>query len=597
VLDRARLVGVLRASGRTAPDRIDRGLARFATRQAGGAALLVPSVAEAGDGLSIEIEALEPESGKVLFALGERAVSEEDVLPAVDRLVGRARISLRDREPEVRAAEKEISRAVSSSLQAHQHYLAGVRCVDRPTEAGFSSTAACEGHFRRALAIDPEFPLAHFELARLMYWNEHTAEERRTVLGPAFRNLERLPPREQALVRAWDASMSPDSRREIDILLAAAREFPDDARIAFHLGDALARKGRRPEAAPHLQRAFDLDPGFESAVGTLVWSLGILDRTEDLRRIADRLALMPPSPGTLANEATARAFAGDLTGALGVARRAAPGGAGPARESLEHALVASGRWAEAEAMLREDALRDPGGAPDRLARFLFLRGRTREAMAVSDTRSTSPDPRLRFFANSRQVHQVLDPRRDLEGVRRIADETATWSGTHAARFAFDLAYLGDTARALSLAPLLEDEPGSSALVEALVAWRKDGAAVALPALRRLAHGDPVSAESGPPEAASWFAAECAVEAVGGRSAVDDLHRFQRFYFPLGQFRTWTYPRSLLLEARLLERLGKPAEAKETLARLEDLLSQADADHPLLRDMKALRRNLGAGGRP
>jgi tetratricopeptide (TPR) repeat protein len=563
----------------------------------GGAALLVPSVAESGEVLSIEIEALEPESGKVLFAVREEAVSEQDVLSAVERVVGRVRVALRDREPEVRAADMEISRAVSSSLQAHQHYLAGVRCVDRPTEAGFSSTAACEGHFRRALAIDPEFPLAHFELARLMYWNEHTAEELRTVLTPALRNLERLPPSEQALVRAWEASLSPDSRREIDILLAAAREFPEDARIAFHLGDALARKGHRPEAAPHLQRAFDLDPGFESAVGTLVWSLGVLDRTEDLLRIAGRLALVPPSPGSLATEATARAFAGDVTGALEVARRAAPGGAGPARETLEHVLVASGRWAEAEAMLREDALRDPGGAPDRLARFLFLRGRTREAMAVSDTRSTSPDPRLRFFANSRQVHQVLDPRRDLEGVRRIADETATWSGTHAARFAFDLAYLGDTARALSLAPLLEDEPGSSALVEALVAWRKDGAAVALPALRRLAHGDPVSAESGPPEAASWFAAECAVEAVGDESAVGDLHRFQRFYYPLGQLRTWTYPRSLLLEARLLERLGKPAEAKETLARLEDLLSQADADHPLLRDMRALRRNLGAGGRP
>ena len=597
VLDRARLVGVLRASGRAAPDRIDRGLARFATRQAGGAALLVPSVAEAGEVLSIEIEALEPESGKVLFAVREQAVSEQGVLPAVERLVGRVRVSLRDREPEVRAADMEISRAVSSSLQAHQHYLAGVRCVDRPTEAGFSSTAACEGHFRQALAIDPEFPLAHFELARLMYWNEHTAEELRTVLGPAIRNLERLPPREQALVRAWEASLSPDSRKEIDILLAAAREFPDDARIAFRLGDSLARQGRRPEAVPHLQRVFDLDPGFETAVGSLVWSLGVLDRTDDLLRIADRLALVPPSPGTLATEATARAAAGDVTGALQVARRAAPGGAGPAREALEHVLVAAGRWAEAETMLREDALRDPGGAPDRLGRFLFLRGRTREALAVGDPRSTAANPRLRFLANARQVHQVLDPRRDLEGVRRIADETATWSDPHAARFAFDLAYLGDTARALSLAPLLEDEPGSSALLEALVAWRKDGAAVALPALRRLARGDPVSAESGPPEAASWFAAECAVEAVGDESAIGDLHRFQRFYHPLGQLRTWAYPRSLLLEARLLQRLGRPAEARETLARLEDLLSQADADHPLLRDMRALRRTPGAGGKP
>ena len=56
------------------------------------------------------------------------------------------------------------------------------------------------------------------------------------------------------------------------------------------------------------------------------------------------------------------------------------------------------------------------------------------------------------------------------------------------------------------------------------------------------------------------------------------------------------PRSLLLESRVLERLGRLEEARAALARLEDLLSQADPDFPLLAEARTLRRKLGPGSR-
>ncbi len=190
VLDRARLEGVLRASGRAAPERLDRGIAGFATRQAGGAALLVPVVGVDGDGLSIGIDALEPESGRRLFSVAGKAASEDEVVPVVERLVVRARAQLHDREPEVRGADREVTRAVSSSLQAHQHYLAGVRCMDHPSGAGGSSFENCDTHFLQALAIDPDFPLAHFELARIKWWADYPADELRRSLEIPLQRLE-----------------------------------------------------------------------------------------------------------------------------------------------------------------------------------------------------------------------------------------------------------------------------------------------------------------------------------------------------------------------------------------------------------------------
>jgi eukaryotic-like serine/threonine-protein kinase len=597
ILDRARLVGVLRASGRPAPDRLDRGIARFATRQAGGAALLVPTVAEDGAELSIEIEALEPESGNTLFLVRERASSTQGVLQAVERLVVLVRKSLKDREPEVRAADQEISRAVSSSLQAHQHYLAGVRCVDRPSDGGGTSFSHCRKHFRQALAIDPEFPLAHFELAKIAYWDGYPTEDLREILAPALRNVDRLPPREQALVRAWDAGLSSHPNQAIEILLEAGREFPEDPRLAQALGEALRKKGRHAEAVPHLERAVTLDPGYEIAADMLIDSLATLDDQGRLAQVADRLAALPPSPGILIAEAAARASTGDLERALEIARRAAPGGEGLARDYLEEILILNQRWAEVEAMLRVDATRDPDRISSRLVRYLLLRGRVREARSILARREVPTDPRLRAIAQAHEVGQFLVAQKDAAGIRRIADETAAWSEESAASLAPALAYVGEVERAQALAQALVEEPGSQALVAALVAWRQQGAAAALPALRRVSRADPVSPTVGPPEAPSWFAAECAVEASPDDTALEDLHRFQRYPRPMGQVRIWAYPRSLLLEARVLAHLGRTTGARAHLAKLEDLLAKADPDYPLLADMRVLRRGIGAPRNP
>jgi hypothetical protein len=594
VLDRTRLEGVLRASGRTAPERLDRGIAGFATRQAGGAALLVPVVGVDGDGLSIAIDALEPENGRRLFSVAERAPSEDEVVPAVERLVARARAQLRDREPEVRGADREVSRAVSSILQAHQHYLAGVRCMDHPSGAGGSSFENCDSHFLQALVIDPEFPLAHFELARIRWWANYPPDELRQSLEMPLRRLDRLSARERSMVLAWDASLSATPGKAVEILQDAVRDFPEDTRVLYALAEALFRQGRRPEAIPHLERAVQLDPGFELANDALVWSLGVLDRREDLHRAADRLARTPPSTGTLISEAKARGFAGDPEGALEVLRHAAPGGTGLARDDLEDALVATGRWAEVEAMLQEDALRQPGRADSRLVRYLLLRGRVREATSVLARLPPPPDARLRFYADARRLNQFLVPQRDLAGIDAILDRTVAWSPENAVSLAPAVAYAGRIDRAFELVARDNADPGARKLVLAIASWRREGPADALPTLRKVASGDPLPAEDGPPEAPSWYAAECAFEASPDETALEALHRFQRFYYPLGQWRTWAYPRSLLLEARVLDRLGRQGEARAALARLEDLLSKADPDFPLLAEARALRRKLGPG---
>jgi hypothetical protein len=161
-----------------------------------------------------------------------------------------------------------------------------------------------------------------------------------------------------------------------------------------------------------------------------------------------------------------------------------------------------------------------------------------------------------------------------------------------------LAYVGNVDRAASLLPDIPNtglEPGAREVTEAILSWRRDGPRAALPMLRRLARADPTSVMSLPPEAPSWLAAECAVEVEPPAVAIEDLRRFQRFYYPLGLWRSWAYPRSLVLEARLLIALQRPTEARAALDRFDALRARADPDLPLLAEARALRSRLQQGG--
>jgi serine/threonine protein kinase len=598
LVDRARIAGVLRASGKAPPGRLDGAATAFAARQVGAAVVLVPSWRREGDGAELLLEARDPATG-ALLARGEEQVpstAEAELAPALARLVGRLAESLAAHQHEPHAAEVALDRAVTANLEAHRRYTAGLRCEEAPSHGESWGRPDCTELYQQALAFDPDFPLAHFALARAAVLAGRSTEEIQAVLRPALTRLERVPPRERAQLLAWQADLDGKPAEAVSLLRRAREEFGDDARLAHALGELLESQGRLAEAVAPLERAIALDPGLEAAAGRLIWILGRLDRVETLTRLADRLAAQPPYPGTLHAEIQARGWAGDLEGALRVARKA--GGGGAAREDLLEALVANSRLEEAEALLGQSARQQGSRDERRLAALRLLGGRQREALTVLDRPlPADSDPQERFIAGARRATR-LAATRDGAAIAAIAEEIRPHSLELAASLAPVMAYAGAVDPALALGPYLAGQPGTRRVLDALVTWRRQGAATALPELRWAAGGEGLDvAEILPPEAPAWLAAECAIEVAPDERALVDLRRFQRFYLPFGPWRAWAWPRSLLLEARLLDGLGRRAEARAALSRLEALWSRADPGQPLLSEVKALRRRLGPDGSP
>lgn len=595
VVERARIDGVLRASGHAPGPRLDPEMAAFAARQVGAAAVIVAGAHREGDEVLLSLEARASDTGAILAsASGRASIASGEIGEAVDRLVRSVAGELDRYRRAPGASERALDRAVTASLEAQRRYASGLRCKAEPSRGESWIRTKCADHFRAALAFDPEFALAHFELARDAVFAGTPREQLLVAIGPALERIDRVPARERAQLLAWKADLDGRSEEGISILRRARAEYPDDARLAFALAQALERRGRLAESVAPLERALELDPGFEAATDALTWALGLLDRPAELKRLAERMASLPPYPGTIHAEVQARGWAGDVEGALRVARRGAGAGRA-AQEDLVEALAAAGRIDEALGLVGAEAKQGGAGAR-RLGALLYLAGRRREAGALLDPPLPPDAPDLdRWIAGVRRVWRQAE-RREGAAIARFARETAGWSRTKAASLAPVLAYCGEVELALELAPDMDGQPGTRRLLDAIVTWRREGAAAALPELRAMAGGEGVFITAVlPPEAPAWLAAECAAEAEPGGAALADVRRFQRIYRPLGPWRAWAHPRSLLLEARLLAGLGRREEARAALDRLDALWSRADRGLPLLAEARALRRRIDAGG--
>jgi tetratricopeptide (TPR) repeat protein len=593
VLGRRRLFDLMRQEGRTG-DRIDVAVARDLARRAGARAVLVPVVRKSGVIYAVDLAAVDATSGKRLFALTEEGPAKAAIPAVVDRLSGRAREELKETEPEVKASRVQISQAVTASLEAYQHFYEGQACIDRPSRGPGWSQLDCAEHFRKALGADPQFALAHYELAFMAGFETVPLAEQRALLAPALANLDRVPPKERQIILAWKSHLDGDDTTALSIYRAVVASWPEDKRGVYLQADLLFHRGDFAEAVPLLERVLVLDPEFEFALDHVVEGLGLLGKRDRLRAIAAQLESGPPSAGALHALGAARGWLGDVDGAIRAAQVAVASGIEAARADLVGALLFAGRLDQAEAEVRARLKAGAGNEPRMrwlLAFVLASQGRRRELLTQLDAlRAGARTPHDRVVYHHRRSH-LLTGFQDLASVRADADAASAIDAEQGAVLAVHLAYLGDLPGAARLARALPKGSPASMLYEGIALARSGRPARAADLLAKAPLSD--GAIPIPKDVPLFLAGEALAMAGRDAEAVEALTRFQEAYLPLKGWRTWAVPRSRLLSARSLERLGRTAEARAQLDELLRALSRADPDLPVVKEARVLQGQLAS----
>ncbi|MFT3917059.1 MAG: serine/threonine-protein kinase [Anaeromyxobacteraceae bacterium] len=578
VVRRERVVRLAARAGHGAGGRLDVGAACAVASEAGAALVLVPQLHPDGDGVALAVSAVDPASERAVRAIEPvRRQGEAPLFALVEDASERVRTVLRaaaGAEP-----ARPIEELVTRDAEAYRLYDEGVRCLERQVGG---TGEPCAPALQAALARDPGFGLAHYQLARAAEMSHDAAAQQEGVLAPALRHLERLPSRERELVLAW--------RERLDGKVAAARaryaalleQAPDDAEVAWTFGELEWHAGDVAASVPLLETVLRLDPRHPWALDHLVRALGYLGQLGRLRELAQGLEA---AVGAGERHALVRALGwlGEHDRAIAAARQAEAQGAPTGAADVLAALVAGGRLEEAEAILRPQV---GWRARSRLAAILLQEGRVREARAELEglTLADGESPlvvRFRRLSLLAGLGDAAGVRRELEALAREGPEEVPW-------VSIPLAWAGDLAGAAELAARLPAGSTAAAIHAAVAALRSGDAAGAVRLLRAGPEG--AFAADVPVDGRAFLLA-VALARADAPEALEALRHYQAFYAPDSYWRPWALPQSRLEAAGWLARQGRAAEARVELDGLLAALSRADPDLELLRSAREARAAL------
>ncbi|HEY6099464.1 MAG TPA: protein kinase [Anaeromyxobacter sp.] len=591
VLTRTRLLALLRQAGKPQGTRIDDGLARDLARAAGAKVLIAGSARRQRDGgYALELRALDPSAGRRLFFVSEVAPVKAELFPAIDRLSTAARRELREGEEDLRKRRILVAQAVTSSPEAYQAYFDGIDCVERPSESGSwtSFEPACAAHFRLALALDPTFALAHYQLAVLLASQNRTHPEIGPHMDAALRYAERVPHKEAGLIGAWKAHLGGEDDRALALYGEVLAEFPNERQALFLSGEIHVAHGEPGMAVPFFEKILSLDPGSEWALDSLVNALGALRRHGDLRALLSRLGEKPLNAAGTHAVVHALVWLGDVGGALRVAREGVDRGLGPAAESdLLGALQAAWEVADMEAIARRRVQADPSPTNlGRLAGALLAQGRRAEAIRLLDQVAARAGAAEQGELQFRRAMLLADEH-ETDVRWREAAKARALGPQFAGILAIPLALFGDLPHAVELARLLPERSTGAEEHAALASWRNGDAAGAAGRLAALDARDPWPNDVFAP---SYLLAEVNAAMRDWRGTLAAVDRF-RSLWPRGPWRVWAVPRSMYLAARAHVELGENDAARAELDRLLETFENADPGLPLVRDARNLRAHL------
>ena len=265
-------------------------VAREICQRTGSAAVLDGSITGVGNQYVLWLRARNCRSGDVLAQ--EQAVAEkkEAVLSALSRISAQIRTRLGESLATIQD-HSTLEQATTSSLEALKAYTAGKMAIY--ARGGPAAIA----HLQQAIAIDPQFAMAHAQLG-FMLWNMGQTDLGAEQVRVAYGLRDHLSDRERRyILMLYDRQVTGNLQKEMQTLEAWVQTYPHDADALAIIGGWAAlgtgQYERGIQTGEEVIRQFP-DMSFGYTVAAHYLSLDRFAEAEDaLRRAAARKLEIP----------------------------------------------------------------------------------------------------------------------------------------------------------------------------------------------------------------------------------------------------------------------------------------------------------------
>lgn len=218
-------------------------------------ALVTPGITRTGKEYRITAELVDPSTGNAVRTYSEAAHNEDQILGVLDALATNIRRDLGESRLEIHRAHQPLPEVTTQSLAALQDYAQGTLLFGR------ARAADAVAMYQKALAIDPNFAMAHAALG-YAYYSFYLNEP---VLGDAeFKRALALSANTTDRERQWMDLRYAESQGRTSDAMALYRtyleQYPGDWVARYGYARLLRMHGHASESVPMYQQLARMQP-------------------------------------------------------------------------------------------------------------------------------------------------------------------------------------------------------------------------------------------------------------------------------------------------------------------------------------------------
>jgi eukaryotic-like serine/threonine-protein kinase len=262
-------------------------IAREIGEREGMKAILTGTIANLGKEYVISLTAQNTATGDEIVSEQARAADKEHVLDALGTVAKAMRSKLGEDLESIKKLDTPFGQATTPSLEAFRAYALG----DKAHDKGMDIPDA-EGHYLRAIELDPNFAMAYARLA-VVYSNSGQVAKAHTYFARAYELSKNVSERERLYIAGhYYQNVTGDMPKVIETLQEAIQTYPGLVDNYVNINVAYMTLGQFAKGLPYAQKGMEIQPTDAIASENLVNDYAALNRLAEAKAEAERARKM-----------------------------------------------------------------------------------------------------------------------------------------------------------------------------------------------------------------------------------------------------------------------------------------------------------------
>lgn len=258
-------------------------IAREIGEREGMKAILTGTIARLGNEYDVMLSAQNTATGDEIASEQATAPDKDHVLEALNKAAAAMRARLGEDLASIKKLNTPFGQATTTSLEAFRAYALG----DVAHDKGLDIPEA-EGHYLRAVAIDPNFAMAYARLG-VVYNNSGQVAKGKQYFAKSWALSKNVSESERLYIAGhYYAFVTGDVSRDIETLQESIQTYPGQVAAYININVAFQTLGQYDRGLPFAQKAVELQPDDAIAAENLLSDQIALDWMNDARQEIDR---------------------------------------------------------------------------------------------------------------------------------------------------------------------------------------------------------------------------------------------------------------------------------------------------------------------